>query len=115
MPWIKGQSGNPGGRPRELAGIQKLARENSPLAIQTLVEVATSGKSESARVSAATALLDRGFGKPTQSSTSDPGDFRKATDYTDAELIAIIEADEKLGGEGVPTAQAGEEEPDSVH
>jgi len=91
MPWTKGQSGNPGGRPRELAGIQKLARENAPLAIQTLVEVATNGKSESARVSAATALLDRGFGKPAQFSTADPASFRKATDLTDDELLAIID------------------------
>jgi hypothetical protein len=91
MPWAKGQSGNPGGRPRELAGIQKLARENGPLAIQTLVEVATNGKSDSARVSAATALLDRGFGKPAQFNTSDPGNFRKATDMSDDELVAIIE------------------------
>ena len=91
MPWAKGQSGNPGGRPRELAGIQQLARENAPLAIQTLVEVASTGKSESARVSAATALLDRGFGKPAQFSTGDPGSFRKATDMSDDELVAIID------------------------
>ena len=91
MPWAKGQSGNPGGRPRELAGIQQLARENAPLAIQTLVEVATNGKSESARVSAATALLDRGFGKPAQFNTGDPGNFREATDMTDDELVAIID------------------------
>jgi hypothetical protein len=91
MPWAKGQSGNPGGRPRELAGIQKLARENGSLAIETLVEVATKGKSEAARVSAATALLDRGFGKPAQFNTGDPAEFRKATDLTDDELVAIID------------------------
>jgi len=53
--------------------------------------VATNGKSESARVSAATALLDRGFGKPAQFNTSDPGNFRRATDLTDDELVAIID------------------------
>ena len=92
MPWMKGQSGNPGGRPRELDGIQKLARENGPLAIQVLAQVAKSGKSEAARVAAANALLDRGFGKPSQWILSDPADYRKASDYSNEELIAIIQA-----------------------
>ena len=90
MPWKKGQSGNPGGRPRELEGIQKLARENAPLVIQTLVEVATKGKSESARVSAANALLDRGFGKATQVVADDREFTARAAEMTDDELLAIV-------------------------
>jgi hypothetical protein len=35
--------------------------------MRALVEVATSGKSDSARVAAAIAILDRAFGKPHQS------------------------------------------------
>lgn len=66
MPFKKGQSGNPGGRPKELQGIQQLARDHAEEAIKALVSVAKKGKSESARVAAATALLDRGFGKPAQ-------------------------------------------------
>jgi hypothetical protein len=64
--FVKGQSGNPGGRPKELKDVQSLARTKTLLAVQTLVEIAQNGKSESARVAAATALLDRGFGKPQQ-------------------------------------------------
>jgi hypothetical protein len=64
--FVKGQSGNPGGRPKELKDVQSLARTKTLLAVQTLVEIAQNGKSESARVAAASALLDRGFGKPHQ-------------------------------------------------
>lgn len=66
MGFQKGQSGNPGGRPKELKGVQELARTHALLAINVLARVAKSGKSESARVAAATALLDRAFGKPVQ-------------------------------------------------
>jgi len=66
MPFKKGQSGNPGGRPKELKGLQQLARDHADQALMALVRVALKGKSESARVAAAVAILDRGFGKPTQ-------------------------------------------------
>lgn len=90
MAWAKGQSGNPGGRPKELADVLKLARENGEVAIKALVKIATGGQSESARVAAATALLDRGFGKPAQFTTSDAGEFRRAVELTDDELAAIV-------------------------
>ncbi|MGH7066773.1 MAG: DUF5681 domain-containing protein [Acetobacteraceae bacterium] len=63
-PFRKGQSGNPGGRPKRAVEIQALARRHTSSAIATLLEIATRGASESARVAAANALLDRGWGKP---------------------------------------------------
>ena len=48
------------------ATIAELAREHSGTAIETLSTIAQSGESESARVSAANAILDRGYGKPPQ-------------------------------------------------
>ena len=64
--WKKGESGNPGGRPKELKGLQELAREYSPRALQTLAHIAENGENEGARVAASVALLDRGWGKPLQ-------------------------------------------------
>lgn len=49
------------------ATIGELARGYTDLAIKTLAEIATQGESDAARVSAANALLDRGYGKPAQS------------------------------------------------
>lgn len=64
--WLPGASPNPGGRPKIVADIRDLARQHSDTAINTLVNIATDGKAEAARVAAAVALLDRGWGRPTQ-------------------------------------------------
>lgn len=74
MPFEKGESGNPGGRPKALKEIQELARSHSPMAIKTLAKIATKGISEPARVAACNAILDRGFGKPPQAVTGEGGE-----------------------------------------
>jgi len=66
MTFAPGQSGNPGGRPKASAKVRDLAREHTERALQVLVEIATEGESEAARVAAANAILDRGYGKPSQ-------------------------------------------------
>jgi hypothetical protein len=63
--WQKGQSGNPGGRPREVADIKELCRKFSRKAVDALVECLESSQ-ERTRVAAAEALLDRGYGRPVQ-------------------------------------------------
>jgi hypothetical protein len=65
-PFVKGQSGNPGGRPRIVGELRDLARAHAPAAIQELARLALKAKSETARIAAIRELLDRGFGKPTQ-------------------------------------------------
>jgi hypothetical protein len=85
----KGQSGNPGGRPAFIAEIQQLARKHTEEAINTLAAIMRDASlSPAARVSASSALLDRGYGKAPQFIDTN---FAKAPrDYTDAELLAII-------------------------
>jgi len=73
-PFQKGQSGNPGGRPKVVAEVKELAREHTAEAIQTLVSIMNNPKSApAARVSAANALLDRGYGKPPHHITGESG------------------------------------------
>jgi len=65
--FVKGQSGNPGGRPGGVGEIREIAREHTEPAIGILVAVMNdAGASPSSRVAAATALLDRGWGRPAQ-------------------------------------------------
>jgi hypothetical protein len=53
-PFPKGVSGNPGGRPKVLGDVQKLARQKSPEAINTLSNIMHNEKAPpAARVAAA--------------------------------------------------------------
>ena len=61
--FVKGVSGNPGGRPKTIEEIRDLARSYTAEAMQSLLRIATSAKSESAAVAACNAILDRGWGK----------------------------------------------------
>jgi hypothetical protein len=68
MPFQKGQSGNPGGRPKALAEIQDAARAHSIAAVETLARIASDTSAPpAAQVAAANAILDRGWGRPTVS------------------------------------------------
>ena len=61
----KGQSGNPSGRPKEVAEVRDLARQYTKLSIERLVHWAKSDDPR-ASVAASAALLDRAWGKPGQ-------------------------------------------------
>ena len=63
----KGQSGNPGGRPKVMVEVQQLARQHAPAAIVELARLALKAKNETARIAAIRELLDRGYGRPRQS------------------------------------------------
>ena len=57
--------GNPGGRPKELRDVIELARLHTTDAIETLAAAMNSDSAPWAvRISAANAILDRGWGKP---------------------------------------------------
>lgn len=62
----KGQSGNPNGRPRIPEDVKEAAKAYTVEAINTLVDVMTTGKNDASRVNAAVAILNRGWGQPKQ-------------------------------------------------
>lgn len=67
MPFRKGQSGNPGGRPKAVGVVRDLAREHTPNAINALAEIMNDEEVPPAqRIAAAQVMLDRGWGKPMQ-------------------------------------------------
>ena len=67
MAFQKGVSGNPGGRPKENNEVKAAAREYTIEAIERLAFWLKSDNAK-ASVAAATSLLDRGWGKPHQTS-----------------------------------------------
>jgi len=88
--WPKGVSGNPGGRAK---GLEQIARAHTPAAIAALVAAL---KSTRERVPAAIALLDRGWGRPSQAITGENGqpiaiDFRWADSVPTVTITQTIE------------------------
>jgi hypothetical protein len=68
------------------------ARKYSGLAVDTLVELTKNTHTDSTRYAAATALLDRGYGRPAQSldlHLSADAITKRLSDMTDAELAAL--------------------------
>lgn len=66
MAFVKGQSGNPGGQPKAVAAVKKLALDACPDVIRELVRISRESLDERARVAAGKELLDRGLGKASQ-------------------------------------------------
>jgi hypothetical protein len=71
--------------------LVELARTHTPEAIETLAQImANADASDSARVSAANSLLDRGWGKPPQTVNQNLGEKRSETDWTRDGLVAFL-------------------------
>jgi hypothetical protein len=81
---VKGQSANPGGRPKEVADIKRLARQYTPEAVRALRQAL---KRNEHAVAAATLLLAYGYGKP--ASTINVRQITDLADLTEDELRAI--------------------------
>ena len=85
----KGQSGNPGGRPKIVGEVQDLARQHSAEAINTLAAIMKDKQAPAAaRALASNSILDRAYGKPPQTLNANVAN-RPARDMTDTELLAI--------------------------
>ena len=112
----KGQSGNPGGvptRPETLArrqakeDVREYCRAHSQVAVDALVDVVSSKKAPpSARVAAANALLDRGWGKPQVEITANVNTFEKMNEQ---ELIDYI-ASKTIDGQAMRVLEEMEQE-----
>jgi hypothetical protein len=71
-------------------GWRRLARQKCPEAINTLVAIMNNEKAQpAARVAAANALLDRGYGKPTQPIAQTLAKVDPST-ISDEELATIV-------------------------
>jgi hypothetical protein len=66
-----GQSGNPGGKPKGYAEMREAARAYTDEALETLVR---NLKSKTLGVQAAVAILNRGWGMPSQPHTGEGGE-----------------------------------------
>jgi hypothetical protein len=87
-PWVKGQSGNPGGRPKDLAWLRETARSHAPEALETLFKIMRDGGTEKDRRAAAEALLDRGFGKAAIVQSGEGGEGEAGITITIRDLAA---------------------------
>jgi len=115
MPFEKGKSGNPGGRPKEIGDLKIIARSHTKESIKTLVQVMKNKKSPAAaRVTAACALLDRGYGRPVQMTelSGKEGTAIQFSDVTDLEVARRLAYFLQLAAE---TSSEQENEPHATH
>ena len=81
------------------ADLRSLARAHTELSVQTLAGIARNSTSDQARVAAAQALLDRGWGKPPQVHSGEDGGsirviIRQIIDVTREAEPVLIEHDD---------------------
>lgn len=110
MPFEKGKSGNPGGRPKKLLpdgrSLVEIAMGYTEDALATLAKIMRDTKApHAARATAANSLLDRAHGKPKQPIEADL-DISKLSHEQLIALAVALGADtaalEGLGGTGAP-------------
>ena len=73
MTFKKGESGNPGGRPKELVEVKELARAHTVTAIERLAFWMNNDDEPRASVAASQILIDRGWGKAVQPVSGEDG------------------------------------------
>ena len=87
MTWVKGQSGNPTGRPKEIREIAELARSHAPAILERLAQIALTSKNEAAAARAGELVLERGLGKAIQ-----PIDHGASLDTLDSRVLEALQS-----------------------
>ncbi len=102
MPFQKGQSGNPSGRPKVVITIRDLARKHGKTAINTLATICKDEKQPpAARVAAANSLLDRGYGRAPQHIDHEIQGEMTVADRTSHRLLEKMRAEIAAGPEAM--------------
>jgi hypothetical protein len=84
----KGESGNPGGRPKMLSHLRELARKHAPEAVQDLARLAVKANSETARIAAIKELLEmRGADAPLDHAPFAIDEFELGETQKEADMI----------------------------
>jgi hypothetical protein len=87
--FLKGVSGNPGGRPKVEGHVREVARQCTADAMQTLKDIMLDKDApHAARITAANSILDRGYGRPAQALALEV-QRRNLYELSDDELRAI--------------------------
>lgn len=118
MPFVKGKSGNPGGRHKDKPFADALRMEIAAAGDDNKrlrkIAAALLNKAETGDIQAIAQIADRLDGKPAQESTVTFDDKRDATDWTRGELVALL--NERRADRNRASEKNGRDrEPDSVH
>lgn len=87
--FVKGQSGNPGGRPKVVTAIKELAQQHGESAFQRIIGLMASDD-ERVALAASQEVLNRAYGKPVQATELTGKD---GADLLTGVKITLIKAD----------------------
>ncbi|MBV8513432.1 MAG: hypothetical protein JO289_24975 [Xanthobacteraceae bacterium] len=101
-----GQSGNPGGRPKQFTEVLELLRDDSQASIDRLKYLREHGKPDSVQAYCANALLDRAWGRPAQAvlqaGSTHSAAFVEFLESINGESRRLPPGNEKFGGDEYP-------------
>lgn len=99
--WPKGKSANPGGKPKYVKEVRKIAGEQSAETIRRLIEIRDDAEYDvRGRIEACKIILAYGIGKPVQPIEKTVTHVRRSPrEYTMDELLRIAKGPQDTPGE----------------